>query len=155
MFPSHQISYVQKTGDLNRLVDDLNRAIVQINRALLDIYGKANTGVFSGVATTAQALQVQPTYLDQEAVHYSGAVKNVDLNGKRFSNAGVLGVGVANASATCHIKGAIRVDTSTVVGSNPASFSVDTKPGDISSPNPVMWIAVDMSGVGGYIPCWR
>ena len=48
MQPTYKIPYVKALT-----VEEINRMIEQVNRALLDIYAKANTGVFSGIAITA------------------------------------------------------------------------------------------------------
>jgi len=56
MFPGYRISPLRAFT-----LDEINRVVDQVNRALLDIYGKANTGVFSGYAVTAGTLQGRPT----------------------------------------------------------------------------------------------
>ena len=56
MYPGYRISPIRILT-----LDEINRVVDQVNRALLDIYGKANTGVFSGYAVTAGGLQGRPT----------------------------------------------------------------------------------------------
>ena len=65
MFPGYRISPLRQLT-----LEEINKVVDQVNRALLDIYGKANTGVFSGYAVTAGTLQGKPTI---NGVSFDGA----------------------------------------------------------------------------------
>jgi len=176
MYPPYQIPYIPRNASGVDLVDQVNKSIALINRALVDIYGKANTGVFSGVALQsvvanyAQAFQGRPKIngvdftgetdidvpvLETDLVRYSGATSDVDLNDKDLLNVNSLGIGATVTSgAGLYVKGVVWVDTSGSTGSTPVQITNKPDTG-YSGASPAVWVSVSVSGEAMLIPAWR